>query len=349
MADRHINRTRNNERGWRCCWAMLAGFIPLALTGCAGQPVQMGATVKNVTAEQALVMPPAAGPGIVSVIERRYDNAIEQEIHLFTSALTPGQNKLTVQVFGTSKTFKLSSDTLTSTPVTEAGIASEMRRALPGVRMTRSTFYVQNSYGPFGYAFGRSVGADLCIYAWQQVRAPTGTISPLSNYGSIQIRLRVCETGATEQKLLAIMYNFTILAAVDSEGWNPYGEPGPVSPTLGGTGSPTYPRPAGAEPMVPILPQRQSVVVRRPAVMTSSMAVQNRQVEAPETPTRTVAPGIPSPATAIPGSPSQVGQTPPVVPSPGLPPPAGMSPASRVIVPSPSCTTETEGSNIVCR
>jgi hypothetical protein len=349
MADKPFIQTGKEQR--RTCrrWMMLVLFMPFALAGCAGQPVQMGSTVKSVPTEQALVMPPPAGPGIVSVVERRYDNAIEQEIHLATSAMTPGQNKLTVQLFGTTSPFKLSSNTLTSTPVTQAGTASEMRRALPGVRMARSLFYVQNSYGPFGYAFGRGAGTDLCIYAWQQVRAPTGTISPFANYGSIQIRLRVCEAGATEQKLLAIMYQFTILGAVDAGGWNPYGEPGPVSPALGGIGAPTYPGPASMEPMVPALPQRQSVVVRRPAVVTSSAAPQSRPEVAAALSPEANGIRVPSPAIAPSDAAAQAGQAAPTIPSPSVAPPPGIAAASRVTVPSPSCATETEGSNIVCR
>jgi hypothetical protein len=215
-------------------------------------------------------------------------------------------------------------------------------------------FYVQNSYGPFGYAFGRGAGTDLCLYAWQQVRAPTGTISPFANYGSIQIRLRACEAGATEQKLLAIMYNFTILGAVDAGGWNPYGEPGPVSPALGGIGAPTYPRPASMEPMVPALPQRQSVVVRRPAVVAISAAPPSAPAVAASLAPEANGIRVPSPTIAPSDATAQVGQavsTLPssTIPSPSVAPPAGMAAASRVTVPSPSCATETEGSNIVCR
>jgi hypothetical protein len=341
MADRKDIRTPKTGHNISRCMA-LAALVPLTLAGCAGQPMQMGSTIKSVPVEQAMVMPPPAGPGIVSVIERRYDNAIDQEIHLFTSALTPGQNMLKAQFFGTTAAFRLSSNNLTSTPVTEAGIATEMRQALPGVRMVRSQFYVQNSYGPFGYAFGRSAGTDLCIYGWQQIRSPTGTISPFSNYGSIQIRVRVCESGATEQKLLAIMYNYTILGAVDAQGWNPYGEPGPVSPTLGGIGSPTYPRPAGNEPIVPVLPQRQSVLMR-PAMATSSVTAERPVREAPVV-SRTSS-QLPAPADPA----MQAGQTTPLIPSPVVPSPTGSPATSRVVVPSPSCALDTGGADAACR
>ncbi|UIY29989.1 cellulose biosynthesis protein BcsN [Neorhizobium galegae] len=188
MAEKHLVRKQEMSGLGLLGAAVLFCGLPLLAAGCAGQPVQMGTFAKNVPAEQAMVLPPPAGPGIVSVIERRYDNAVDQDIFLYTSALTPGQNLLKAQFFGTVSPFKLSDNKLTSTPVTEAGIASEMRRALPGVRMVRSSFFVQNNYGPFGYAFGRGAGNDLCMYGWQQVRSPSGTISPLANHGSIQIR-----------------------------------------------------------------------------------------------------------------------------------------------------------------
>lgn len=232
---------------------LLATGLPVLIAGCAGQPVQIGSFAKSVPPEDAILLPPPGGPGILSVIERRYDNALEQDIYIHTSARTPGQNAFRVQMFGTISPFRLSDNKLTSRPVTTAGIATEMRKALPGIRMKRASFYVQNNYGPFGYAFGRGAGGDLCMYAWQQVRAPTGTISPLANHGSIQVRLRLCKANATERELLAVMYHYTITGAVDTAGWNPYGEPQPVSPTLGGIGAPIYPRPKADEPIVPVL------------------------------------------------------------------------------------------------
>jgi hypothetical protein len=331
-------------------FAPLLGLI-VTLSGCAGQRVQMGSTAKTVPAEQALVMPPPAGPGIVSVVERRFDNAIDQDIHLSTSAMTPGQNMLKVQMFGTVAPFRMSSNTLTSTPVTASGIGSEMRKALPGVAMARSQFYVQNSYGPFGYAFGRGAGSDLCIYGWQQVRSPTGTISPFANYGSIQIRLRVCEAGASEQKLLAIMYNYTILGAVDAGGWNPYGEPNGTPPALGGIGAPSYPRPASTEPMVSVLPQRQSIMTTRTPMTTSAISVQRRPapVSTPVSSAVTESP-VPEPAISANAGPAA---TPSPVPGIVVPSPSGSlaasAAASRVTVPSPSCTTQKEGTDIVCQ
>lgn len=357
MAEKHLVRQQKMSGLGHLGAAVLFCGLPLLAVGCAGQPVQMGTFARNVPAEQAMVLPPPAGPGIVSVIERRYNNAIDQDIFLHTSALTPGQNVLKAQFFGTASPFKLSDNTLTSTPVTEAGIASEMRRLLPGVRMVRSSFFVQNNYGPFGYAFGRGAGSDLCMYGWQQVRSPSGTISPLANHGSIQIRVRICEAGATEQKLLAFMYNYTITGAVDDAGWNPYGEPQPVSPSLGGVGAPIYPRPASTEPIVPVLPQK-TIVYTRPApasVVQAPRPVATAPVAA--TPLSTgQAVSVPRPvmaqtATNVPPvmSTSPVTTAPSVSRTPLVPSPSGLTTAGRVSVPSPSCTDATSGVANACR
>jgi hypothetical protein len=350
MADRQIIGTGTGIHASRAL-GISAILVAAGLSGCAGQPVQMGSTVKNVPVEQALVMPPPSGPGIVSVVERRYDNAVDQDIHLYTSAITPGQNMLKVQLFGTTAPYRMASNTLTSTPVTESGVISEMRKVLPGVRMSRSRLYVQNSYGPFGYAFGQGQGSDLCMYGWQQVRSPSGTMSPFANYGSIQIRLRVCEAGATEQKLLALMYNFTIVGAVDAGGWNPYGEVNPVAPTLGGIGAPTYPRSIGTEPMVPAAPQRQSIMMQRSPTVISSVAVQRSTPKAPaaEASAETAAPlaaspRVPSPVLDPASGSAPVAASPLVVPSPTT-----QQATSRVVVPSPSCATQKEGQDAACR
>jgi hypothetical protein len=348
MTIRSFAEFRRSVRSDRRSFAIaVAGLLPLVLSSCGGAPIQPGAMVKTVQAEEAMVMPPPSGPGIVGVIERRYDNAIEQEIPLFTSALTPGQNFIKAQFFGTESAFRYSSNRLTSKMVSQSGTASEMASAFPGVRMVRSQFYVQNSYGPFGYAFGRGRGSDLCLYGWQQIRSQAQKMSPVNNYGSIQIRVRICEAGATEQALLAFMYNFTINASVDSLGWNPYGDVTPLSPEIGRTGSPTYPRPASTEAIVPVLPQRQAgptiqraapAAIVRPAVAPVSSSVMEPVIQP-------VGPRIPS-VSAL----SSAGRDPSLPSDPALSERAQTPAArSRVTVPSPSCLTQAEGTDVVCR
>jgi hypothetical protein len=329
----------------RSTCALALGLAALALTSCGGRPIQPESFVKSAPAEQAMVMPPPAGPAVVSVIERRYDNAIGQDIHLATSASTPGQNLLKVQFHGIERTLNQSSNRLGTSMVTEPRIASEMRQLLPGVRMARSQFYVQNNYGPFGYAFGRGRGTDLCLYAWQQIRSRAATMSPLANYGSIQIRLRLCEAGATEAKLLAVMYNFTINASVDAAGWNPYGDARSFNPDIGGSSAPIYPRATSSEPIVQTLPPRRTVVY---APQASARRVQPStvRVNQPAPPIQEpIGPAVPGPGSFGEGV---SGRTDPSLPASTS---AGdtASGQPRVTVPSPSCTMTTDGADVVCR
>lgn len=335
---------------------LVLGLLPLLLAGCGGQPIQPGATVKSVSADHAMVMPAPGGPGIVSIIEKRYDNAIQQEIHLSTNALTPGQNVVTAQFFGTVSPFRYTSNNLSSTPVTTGEISREIAHSLPGLRMARSSFYVQNSYGPFGYAFGRGTGTDLCMFAWQQIRSPAQQISPMNDYGSIQIRARICEAGATEQTLLAFMYNFTISGAVDLLGWNPYGNVKPLSPDIGQTGTPIYPRAQGMDaivatppPMQPATaPRRAPAVIRRAAPVTYPPAQQQAPLPAniPHVPgvssldTGSVngASGMPAPTTTYGRNAEATGA-----------PSSDAAMAARVVIPSPSCAIDGTGATAVCR
>lgn len=183
------------------------------------------------SAQQALALPPPGAPAVIGVVERRYANAIQQEISLATDSSVPGQNLLRVQLFGSMG--REAGDTrLPDRMLSQADIGREMRQLLPGVAMQRSPLYAQNGYGPFGYAIGRS-GIDLCIYAWQRISG-TQAGAPFANIGSAQIRLRVCRSGASERGLLAIMYGYTINASLPG-GWNPHGVPAP-DPRLGAPG-----------------------------------------------------------------------------------------------------------------
>ena len=336
MTDRHFMILQPRWHGGRTTLTALIGLAVLTLAGCGGKPIQSEAFIKSVPPEQAMVMPPPAGPAVVSVIERRFNNAISQDIHLGTDASTPGQNMLKVQIYGTESAYRHADNSLGFSSVTDARIASEMRQSLPRVAMSKSQFYVQNAYGPFGYAFGPGRGADLCLYAWQQIRSrQQGT--PFANYGVIQIRLRTCEANATEAKLLSVMYNFTINASVDASGWNPYGANREFNSAVGTTGAPIYPRPASSEPIVQTLPPRQTVSyapraqVRR--VQPAPQAVA-RPVAQPQLEPR--GPRVPSPSGSGYAAPAS---------SSGATAPA----AQRVTVPSPSCTMATDGADVVCR
>lgn len=320
-----IRFTPDGKRRLSAGGGRLSTILAVAVTvsACAGEPTRFGASTRNVGADEAVVMPPPGNLSIVDVVEKRFDNALQQEIFLSTSSSVPGQNVMSVQFFGTGKPMKFSDDQLGWIPMTEARISSEMRGTLPGIRMVRSPLVVQNDYGAFGYAFGRPSGNELCMYGWQQIRSPAGTVSPLQNYGAIQIRVRLCETGASEEKLLSFMYGFSITGSLDDPGWNPYGTPPPVSSRLGRSGAPIYPPNTGESPLpkygVSPLPS-VAADAEKPRPAPRRRIVQ----EAADVP-QAAAPAAPGMAEQYPGI---------VVPSPGagLRRPAGASQAAPAAV-----------------
>ena len=178
---------------------------------------------------------------MVGIVERRFNNAIQQEIYLFTAASTPGQNYLKVQFFGPVSAERDSPSRLKVERITDVTLYHERRKELPGVALRPSPYFLQNNYGPFGYAVGGGRGNDTCLYGWQQIQSSEARRSAFENQGVIQVRLRLCEAGATEEKLLSVMYNFTITGSFQAARWNPYGDPPPADRRLGVTGQPIYP------------------------------------------------------------------------------------------------------------
>ncbi|KQV70200.1 cellulose biosynthesis protein BcsN [Rhizobium sp. Root1220] len=248
------------------CVVLAALATACASTGGIRQPT----VAETVPSERALALPPPGGPSIVSVVERKRGNGVEQTISLFTSSTVPDQNFLKVQFLGASGT-NPGTGNAGFRMVSESGISREMFAAVPGVPMVRSATFLQNSYGPFGYGSGRSATGDTCIYAWQQIRSSRSAQTQARNFGMIQVRLRLCDTRATERQLLSIVYGYTIIGTFDGEIWNPFGNQQGTDPALGRTGSPIYPdvggyrdvaMPIGYEP-APVA-VRTSPVVRRP-------------------------------------------------------------------------------------
>ena len=244
--------------------AMIAGCTS---TGGVRQPVGPD----SVEPEKALVLPPPGGPSIVSVVEQKRGNGVEQTISLFTSSSVQGQNFLKVQFLGASGA-NPGAGNASYRMIREGDIVREMARSVPGVPMATSATFLQNSYGPFGYASGHSRAGDTCLYAWQQVRSSQSAHTQARNFGMIQIRLRLCDARASERQLLGIVYGYTVTGTFDGDIWNPYGAPPPADPALGQTGAPIYPdeggyrattMPIGYEPAPAAVRQTRAVAVRR--------------------------------------------------------------------------------------
>ncbi len=216
--------------------------VLLAVAGCgtgSGLPETTGA-VQAVEPHTAFVVPPPGGPAIVGIVEQRFVNGVSQDIALSTASRVAEQNAIAVRLVGPVRFGAGGQSSLPDRPISAASIASDMRKAFPGVSMGRSPFYVQNRYGPFGYAAGRAASGDVCIYAWQRIQA-AGQTTLIRNRGSISIRLRLCDARQSEERLLAVMYGLSVNAFFNDLQWNPYGAPPAPSATLGGLGAPVYP------------------------------------------------------------------------------------------------------------
>lgn len=295
----------------------------LALAGCSQTPPLMtSGSLRTVPLTSAFAVPEPGGPPVTAVLERHYANAIQQEILLATSARTPGQNLLRVQLFGPSAA-EAGQTELRPGFLPPAEIGRDMRALLPGVPMKRSNFYVQNKYGPFGYAVGRSPSGDTCLFGWQRISSTGNVQTWIGNKGSIQLRLRLCDQTASEEQLLRSMYGFTINVFYKDGNWNPFGEPMGPDESLGRSGAPIYPvgserfetvtAPRAAEPA----PARAQPPRRRAVVPV-------RTQETPQPPARPapIGPLVPPP----PGAAAAIYQ--PAVPRP-----------AATAVPAPPCVT----------
>mgnify|MGYP001342047191 CR=1 FL=1 len=245
------------------------------LAGCSTQSELRFATLMTeVPASKALVMPPPGGPAVVAVLQRTYKNGVSQEIALSTASATTGQNAFYVSFATDVEMPSENDDVIKIRRITPDRIESEMEERVPGVDMRTSLYYVQNKYGPFGFATGRSGSGDVCLYAWQQIEPNTPAI--IVPGGIVSVRLRLCDADATEEQLLRTMYAFTISAYYSHSGWNPFGDPPPVAPQLGGLDAPAFPLGMGAD-----VPAARPSAARTPPSRTPARSTVRAPAPAP--------------------------------------------------------------------
>ncbi|TXI02566.1 MAG: cellulose biosynthesis protein BcsN [Rhizobium sp.] len=312
-------------------------------TGCTttGQ-VHQSIGVETVSSDKALAFPPPGGPAIVNIVERRHAKDVEQTISLFTSSSVPGQNFLKVQFLGVTG----SNPGLGSRPfntISEGAIAREMASAIPGVRLARSATFVQNSYGPFGYAAGQSRSGDTCLYAWQQVKAGFAPSQEQRNFGMVQVRIRLCDARATERQLLGTVYGYTIAGHFAGAALNPFGGPRSVDAVVGKPGEIVYPD-ATPYRTAPIdIGYQNRPIATRPAVRRRPIVTQPQPQAAPALPPM-IGPRVP-----LPDGQTDSSQTNGIggATSMAVQPPTANT-ASNIIVPLPDCNGEAAISG-VCR
>ena len=230
----------------------------LALAGCVTQAPRTFTTKQELPATDTFVRPWPGGPAIVSVLEKRFKDAVVRETILATDSRVSGQNFITVTLHGQTDYVTLDDNALGRNSIDRTQIAREFQWYLLGVPMRTSNLFAQNKYGPFGFATGVARSGDRCIYAWQLLSR-----SRFLENGQISIRLRFCDRRMSDQELLNLMYRFDIVGYLRSRFWNPYGKPPAVSGNLGAMSAPIEPQlPVTSAPVRSAPPRR--TVIREP-------------------------------------------------------------------------------------
>lgn len=300
-----------------------------AVSGCGttGSIKQSGES-ELVDLEKAMVMPPPGGPAIVGVVQKTYKNGLEQTLSLATSSSVPGQNYMKVAFVGgrgegtSHQSYR---------PFRAATLQQEIARAAPGVRLSRSPTFLQNSYGPFGYAFGHGRSGDACLYGWQQIRSGSQNRGAPTDLGMIQVRLRLCDNRATDEELLSVLYGYTITGSFDGQLWNPFGRPTAIDARIGKSGQPIYPTSARDENVFTFGYSAGQLARPEPQPVRASVPRQTR-VSAPIVPDVSLDPD--RPVVPLPGISASAGVN---SPSGEARPTGPRTEASSGNVPSPDC------------
>lgn len=321
------------------CRLALALALCLALvTGCASRgEIDRFSTIRDVSPREAFVLPQSGGPAVVGVLEQRYRNGVEQEIVLAGGGGVGAQNTIRAQFIGPVDRSTSGRTELSERSLARADIAGELRREFPGVAMRRSPLYVQNRYGPFGFATGR-LGSTNCLYAWQRLSGTDHATLLLRPRGIINLRLRQCEAGATDAQLLATMYGLGVNAFLNHFSWMPYGDPPAPSATLGETGAPLYPEPlvAAADTIAPAAPS-EDPAPRPPPPRRAARAVAATPPDAlrPEQLPQPTGPAVPPPPGEAPAYPASAPAAAPPGPTDARSEGDGTQSAARPVVAPP--------------
>ncbi len=263
--------------------AAAAVALPMAiLGGCAAPRTIVANTIeRQVPVDQAFVSLGPGAPAVLSIVERPYENATRQSVRFATRGNTPGENSLRVDVVGVTNS-GINGETLPDVPLEEPKLISEAEEALPNVPLRTSLTYLQNRYGPFGYAVGRSAEAEDCIYAWQRVATPDRDVSVVNSRNTLSLRLRLCDPHTGEARLVATMMGLNVNVGLSGGAWTP--EPKELSSQVGSPGTVVGPpeilaavNPIAEQPAHPpthhIVKLSNSDIAEPPAVAPSSDSV----------------------------------------------------------------------------
>ena len=154
----------------------------------------------------ALAALPLEAGRIVSVVQTRRADGVDQKITLVGDAASRGDNEIAVRSRVHQRARQLP-------PTDEASILAEMAERLPGVAMTITPSVVVAPAGPIGIATGRTGSGVTCVYAWSDGtgnrRSGLATARLLGVDGpegnDLEIRVRLCRHGIGEERLAAMV------------------------------------------------------------------------------------------------------------------------------------------------
>ncbi len=266
----------------------------------------------------ALAALPREAGAVVSVVQTRRTDGIDQKITLVGDSGSRGDNVIDVTTRRRNR----------NTPVThvdETAIQAEMAERLPGVAMSMTTRVVVSASGPIGVATGRPGPGAACLYAWSTGGADRSRGAVMTRAlgidgaegDDLQVRVRLCRQGASEEQLIALAEGLRIDRATgstsDERTYRPVGNDALASAGFAGS----------APPLAAPTPIVRAPIVEAPVWTPPTVAAAPVTPAPRHTPARTVAakPAAPRPALEARATPPQ--PSPPTITAAPIPLPSG--------------------------
>lgn len=213
---------------------VLVGLLTLAGAGCAADSrdsiglgpyasYDSGAQLaREVPTSASLVRLPDSAGEVLTIIERRSDGVVAQEIALQNDVAALGENKIRVSIGPMNSGDGVLAPVIK--PASSQEIAADIAAEFPKMTMRISETVARNGYGPFGYASG-SAGGRACLYAWQFVpkvgAAGGGLPGFLAESQSVALRIRLCRTKTPPEDLVAAVEALSMVVAPGQTAYGP--------------------------------------------------------------------------------------------------------------------------------
>ena len=202
--------------------ALALSLAVAALAACSRAAVDTRAafevTDPSAPADTPMAQLPVAAGDPVSVVQSADHGIITQKIVLRGDAATWGENGIVVVVDENPDHRPGEANWATPEP-TETLIARELRENFADIDMGIGQTLTRNSFGPFGYAVGKTAQNLTCLYAWQFAPGrPAPLISDPAVDGvtasqppvATSVRVRLCKQRVAEADLVALVSQMAV-------------------------------------------------------------------------------------------------------------------------------------------